>query len=392
MSKSSFDADQASGTYNMLTMVLMAFALAAAGLHYLADSKQKFLLQTISAAEQQFGTAQTVAMLTAQHQSDHEETTLNFLKEKAALVLQQNDMIAARFLPVLGEASMKEAGTLQTAGLNAMRGIANAAFGYATSPNDENASQRVAEIATMAMKELPDNWFKDVEAFTQAKQKEINLMGYGVYGLTSLALLLAAYLSAGMFKPAAQYIKSLLEHIDHVAATDTLTGLYNRVMLFKVTAMLISGAKRHKQELAVLAIDIDELQKINDQHGRAAGDGAIKAVAATLGQVLRNSDVMGRVAGQEFAIFLPATDEYRASLVAEKLRAAVEETHFAVKEHMIMLRVCVGVAEIQAHHKNSDDMLRAAETALRHAKENGRNQVICLSKIQSTAPATTMAV
>ncbi len=392
MSKSSFDADQASSTYNMLTLVLMAFALAAAGLHYLADSKQKFLMQTISAAEQQFGAAQTVAMLTAQHQSDHEDTTLNFLKEKAALILQQNDMIAARFLPVLGEASMKEAGALQTAGLNAMRGIANAAFGYATSPNDENASQRVAEISTMAMKDLPENWFKDVEAFTQAKQKEINLMSYGVYGLTSLALLLAAYLSAGMFKPAAQYIKTLLEHIDHVAATDTLTGLYNRVMLFKVTAMLISGAKRHKQELAVLAIDIDELQKINDQHGRAAGDGAIKAVAATLGQVLRNSDVMGRVAGQEFAIFLPATDEYRASLVAEKLRVAVEETHFAVKEHMIMLRVCVGVAEIQAHHKNSDDMLRAAETALRHAKESGRNKVICLSKIQSTAPATTMAV
>ena len=392
MSKSSFDADKASSTYQMLTMVLVAFALGAAALHFVIDGKQKYLLQTVAAAEQQFGLAQTVAMLTAQHQKDGEETTLDNLKEKAALLLQQNDIIAARFLPVMGQASLKDAASLQTPGLSAMRGIANAAFGYTTAPHDESASQRVAEIAVMAMKDLPEHWGKDVDTFIAATQKQLNLMTYGVYGLSALAALLALYLSAGMFKPAAQYIKSLLEHIDHVAATDTLTGLYNRVMLFKVTAMLISGAKRHKQELAVLAIDIDELQKINDAHGRAAGDGAIKTVAATLGQVLRNSDVMGRVAGQEFAIFLPATDEYRASLVAEKLRAAVEDTPFAVKEHTIMLRVCVGVAEIQPHHKNSDDMLRAAETALRHAKETGRNKVICLSKIQSVAPPETIAV
>lgn len=392
MSKSSYNADKASSTYNMLTMLLVAFALGAAALHFVIDGKQKYLLQTTSMAEQQFGLAQTVAMLVAQHQLDNEESTLDNLKEKAALLLQQNDTIASYFLPVMGQASLKDTSALQTLGLSSMRGIAGAAFSYTSAPNDENAKQRVAEISTMATKELRENWGKDVATYTAALQKQISMMTYGLYGLSGIAALLALYLSAGMFKPAAQYIKSLLEHIDHVAATDTLTGLYNRVMLFKVTAMLISGAKRHKQELAVLAIDIDELQKINDAHGRAAGDGAIKAVAATLGQVLRNSDVMGRVAGQEFAIFLPATDEYRASLVAEKLRAAVEETHFAVKEHMIMLRVSVGVAEIQPHHKNSDDMLRAAETALRHAKENGRNKVICLSKIQSIAPATTMAV
>ena len=392
MSKSSFNADKASSTYNLLTIVLIAFALGAAALHFVIDGKQKYLLQTASAAEQQFGLAQSVAMLVAQHQLDNEETTLNNLKEKAALLLQQNDVIAARFLPVMGQASMKDQSALQTPGLSAMRSIAGAAFGYTSAPYDENAKQRVAEISAMAIKELPEHWGKDVDTFITAIQKQVNMMTYGLYGLTGIAVLLALYLSSGMFKPAAQYIKTLLEHIDHVAATDTLTGLYNRVMLFKVTAMLISGAKRHKQELAVLAIDIDELQKINDAHGRAAGDGAIKAVAATLGQVLRNSDVMGRVAGQEFAIFLPATDEYRASLVAEKLRVAVEETHFAVKEHMIMLRVCIGVAEIQPHHKNSDDMLRAAETALRNAKETGRNKVVCLSKIQSLEPAATMAV
>lgn len=392
MSKSSYNADKASSTYNMLTMVLIAFALGAAALHFVIDGKQKYLLQTASAAEQQFGLAQSVAMLVAQHQLDNEETTLNNLKEKAALLLQQNDLLAARFLPVMGQASMKDPSALQTPGLSAMRGIAGAAFGYTSAPYDENAKQRVAEISTMAMKDLPEHWGKDVDSFTAATQKQVNMMTYGLYGLTGVAVLLALYLSSGMFKPAAQYIKTLLEHIDHVAATDTLTGLYNRVMLFKVTAMLISGAKRHKQELAVLAIDIDELQKINDAHGRAAGDGAIKAVAGTLGQVLRNSDVMGRVAGQEFAIFLPATDEYRASLVAEKLRAAVEDTPFAVKEQVVMLRVSVGVAEIQPQHKNSDDMLRAAETALRNAKETGRNKVVCLSKIQSIAPAATIAV
>ncbi|HYD18716.1 MAG TPA: GGDEF domain-containing protein [Patescibacteria group bacterium] len=383
---SSFDAAKATGTYNTLTMILVALALGAAGLHFYIDGKQKFLLQTVDAAQQQYGLVMRVAMLTAQYQADQQDSTLGALKEAGAKVYEQNDILATRFLPVLGTKSMSNAANLHTPGLDAARSLADAAFSYATSPHEESAAEKVRVVSDKAMKDMPEFWGADVAAFAAGKQKEIDLLTYVLYGLCGAAALVALYLSSALFGPCAKYVQKLLEHIDHVAANDTLTGAYNRVALFKVTAMLISGAKRHKQELAVLAIDIDGLQIVNDTFGRAAGDGAIKTVAATLQQVLRNSDVMGRVAGQEFAIFLPATDEYRASLVAEKLRKAVEEVPFAVKEHTVMLRVSIGVAELQPHHKNADDLLRAAETALRGAKDAGRNRVVTLSSISAPVP------
>lgn len=215
----------------------------------------------------------------------------------------------------------------------------------------------------------------DIAAELAVGQKKIDTfvtVSVNIYALILGVLLCESFLVVG---PALGYIARQREYVEKMGATDMLTGAYNRAALFKVAVMLISSAKRHRQELTALAIDIDELARINERHGRAAGDAAIRTVAKTLAEVLRNSDVMGRVGGGEFGVFLPATGEYHAGYVAEKLRAAVEDVPFSVKDSVILLRVSIGMAGMQERHRNPDDMLRAAETVLRQAKSDGRNRV-----------------
>ena len=207
------------------------------------------------------------------------------------------------------------------------------------------------------------------------------------FGLCAAMVVVVLYQLSALFAPAIAHIRQQREHLEHMGSTDMLTGFYNRAMLFKVVSTLISGARRHKHPLTALAVDIDEIKVINDKHGRAAGDTAIKKVAGALGEVLRTSDVMGRVGGGEFAVFLPSTDEYRASFAAEKLRAAIEALPFNVKDAVVLLRVSIGVAEMQPHHKTTDDVLRAAESALKFAKDSGRNRVGTLSGMASGVPA-----
>lgn len=221
-------------------------------------------------------------------------------------------------------------------------------------------------------------------------QRGIDRLYVASFALYGLLLGLLAYESFFLVRPALHQIARLRQQQEQMAATDLLTGAYNRSALFKVAVMLIGSARRHKQELTVLAVDIDELARVNDRQGRAGGDAAIRAVAKTMAETLRNSDVMGRIGGGEFAVFLPGTDEYRASFVAEKLRAAIEDLPFAVKESIILLRVSIGIAQMQEFHRTPDDLLRAAEAALAQAKKNGRNCIMTRAALdQTTAAAET---
>ena len=138
----------------------------------------------------------------------------------------------------------------------------------------------------------------------------------------------------------------------------------------------------------MLVVDVDEFEKLNDKYGRAVGDAVLSRLAEELATCLRNSDVLGRFGGDEFAILLPATDEYRATYVAEKLRAAAEAMAYTQDEQQIMLTVSVGLAEIQQHHTTPDDMLRAAQSALQKAKKDGRNRCVAFSQINEATSAT----
>lgn len=228
---------------------------------------------------------------------------------------------------------------------------------------------------------------EDMGALVAAAKKDIELLNNILFGVYAAMLVLLICAERMLFQPALARVRELKKNLEHMSTTDLLTGQYTRASLFKVANMLINGAKRHKHPLAVLAVDIDDFKAINDKRGRIVGDAAIKTVALALAEALRTSDALGRVGGEEFAVFLPNTDEYRANYVAEKLRKTIEELNFGVGGVPVFLRVSIGIAEINHDvHKTPDDMLRAAEVALQHAKATGRNRVVAFGSLATGQP------
>jgi len=373
---------KAGSTHSTVALVMVVLALLAGGLHYYAMMQQQVLQQTLMAAERQYAVSQRVAMLVAQHETSHDDALLQPIKEAAGIALAAHDGLVARFT---NSGVGRDESIAAESALNTLRTLVDHAYSYANDPNGDTAKDLSGDIAMTAQSKIPDEWLPAISTYMTVAAKPIMFISYGVFACCALLLLALGYEATALFAPALRHIAKQKESIEQMSATDMLTGLYNRMALFKVVSMLISGAKRHKQELAVLAVDIDELRKINDVFGRAGGDAAIKAVANTVRDTLRNSDVMGRIAGGEFCIFLPSTDEYRASLVAEKLRVAVADMNFSLKDKIIMLTVSIGAADMQPLHKSPDDMLRSAEAAMAKAKEAGRNRVMLYSTFGATA-------
>ena len=127
------------------------------------------------------------------------------------------------------------------------------------------------------------------------------------------------------------------------ARTDHLTGLANRREFERVIEREVALAERHHRRLSLMMIDLDNLKRINDRLGHAAGDGALKLVAQQLLRVVRASDLCARVGGDEFAVAMPETDLDRARDVAARLRRAVEHAGLGMKapEHS---EVSIGIA------------------------------------------------
>jgi diguanylate cyclase (GGDEF)-like protein len=382
-----FTAASASKLYNMTAFAIVLLVLGAIGLQHHTLGQQKILTETAALARHESVLVQRIAVLVLHYRATLEESVIKTLSATNSDAFTTHESVAPFVLSGMHGAS-NDAATMTAKGIdNTMRGYIEKSFGFAAAPQSESATTFADEITKGALGEVAQKWHDATNAYIEAGLKKTQLYTRIGFGLLAAALLLLAVEAMMIFAPAIRYIVSLREHIDHMAATDQLTGFYNRAMLFKVAAMLISGAKRHKQEVAAIAVSLDDFKRVTDAHGKAAGEAAIKALAGVLREVLRNSDVMGRVSGEEFAVFLPATNEYRAAYVAEKIRAAVEELPFKIKDNMVELRVSAGVGELQAHHKTPDDLLRAAEAGQRHAIESGGNRVSTMTASKSGAPA-----
>jgi len=139
-------------------------------------------------------------------------------------------------------------------------------------------------------------------------------------------------------------------------------------------------ARREKQPLALLMIDIDFFKKYNDCYGHLAGDDCLRKVAKHLSQViLRPGDIAARYGGEEFALILPNTDLNGARIVAERLLndvAAADIAHAQVPSGKLTLSI--GVASITPGlASKAASLIQAADQALYTAKESGRNRVCC---------------
>ena len=171
-------------------------------------------------------------------------------------------------------------------------------------------------------------------------------------------------------------LKDINVKLQVLATTDSLTNIKNRRSFFDSSEPMIPYCKREKKSIGFLMIDIDHFKVINDTYGHGTGDEAIKLIANTLNTIVRKSDILGRIGGEEFAVALPNTKEDGVLLVANKIRLAIENLIFTDgKDKNIDLRVSIGAAMLRDDDEDIDDLRHRADEALYIAKNSGRNQV-----------------
>ncbi|GAB4260036.1 MAG: hypothetical protein Kow0065_10190 [Methylomicrobium sp.] len=170
--------------------------------------------------------------------------------------------------------------------------------------------------------------------------------------------------------------KRLEEKLRRLATTDELTGLPNRRYFMERLAEQLARTQRHNNhQVAVLMLDLDYFKKINDRYGHALGDRVLKHFAAIMRKQLRKIDTVGRLGGEEFAIFMPDTDLAAAGIFAERLRQQVAELPLSTDTQTVDVTVSIGIALLKSDDAQPDAVLIRADQALYRAKENGRNRV-----------------
>ncbi|HPF25423.1 MAG: EAL domain-containing protein [Steroidobacteraceae bacterium] len=165
--------------------------------------------------------------------------------------------------------------------------------------------------------------------------------------------------------------------IRYLARYDALTKVPNRMQFQHLLQQAIARALRSKQALALLYIDMDHFKEINDTFGHAAGDRALEILAERLGQTVPKDTVVGRLAGDEFALFiegLPADEDNRGT-IAQFSRKLLEDISraFQVANQEVYLTGSVGIAMCPRDATNVIDIIRNADAAMYHAKQNGGN-------------------
>jgi len=164
----------------------------------------------------------------------------------------------------------------------------------------------------------------------------------------------------------------LLQQAEILAATDPLTGVYNRRQLFTLGAYELTQARRVHQPLSALAIDIDYFKQINDTHGHLIGDEILRVVARIFQGSLREEDILARVGGDEFVVLLPKTDIHEAAAIAERLRHATQGHAIHLARISLSITISIGVAQLTAEVVDLDALLLRCDEGLYAAKHAGR--------------------
>jgi diguanylate cyclase (GGDEF)-like protein len=167
-----------------------------------------------------------------------------------------------------------------------------------------------------------------------------------------------------------EYVK--IKELEHMASTDVLTKLFNRSKLNDVLEKEIALSNAISSPLSIIFIDIDHFKDVNDTYGHDVGDKVLIDIANIISSSTRASDIAARWGGEEFMITLQSTDTAHASILAEKLRATVEEYIFAIVGN---LTISLGVTEYM-NNESEETFIKRVDKALYEAKESGRNRVV----------------
>jgi diguanylate cyclase (GGDEF)-like protein len=165
------------------------------------------------------------------------------------------------------------------------------------------------------------------------------------------------------------------ERLFDLATTDPLTGCLSRRHFIERANDLIALSRRLGLPTSLVLMDLDEFKRINDTYGHPAGDKVLRGVGQTSRDHVRATDLLGRMGGEEFALLMPQTAIAGATLLADRLRAAIEIGVTEAAETSIRITASLGLAEIRPN-ESFDSLYARADTALYLAKERGRNRVV----------------
>jgi diguanylate cyclase (GGDEF)-like protein len=179
----------------------------------------------------------------------------------------------------------------------------------------------------------------------------------------------------------AQQLKKLLLHLQKMAVTDPLTGIYNRGAVLNRAEGELSRMDRHNvlppgNSLGVIMIDLDHFKKVNDTYGHQTGDKVLREMTIRVTNCLREYDVFGRYGGEEFLVIVPDGDFKSAIALAERIRHELIKSPFVCGDHKLPITASFGVTSCQDPTEAINVALQRADEALYKAKEEGRNLVV----------------
>ena len=169
--------------------------------------------------------------------------------------------------------------------------------------------------------------------------------------------------------------KRMERQLINMALFDSLTGSLSRPAFLEQSDKEMTRSKRYHRPLSVMMIDIDHFKLVNDNYGHAAGDSVLQIFVEAIQEVIRTTDFLGRVGGEEFALLLPDTSLNSAHHLAERVRERINKYPYLAGGMLIDVTASLGVAEIQEFDSDIKALLNRADEALYTAKQAGRNRV-----------------
>ena len=176
--------------------------------------------------------------------------------------------------------------------------------------------------------------------------------------------------------------------LEHLAQTDSLTGLYNHRFFHDRLRAELTRASRSHDSASVLMFDLDDFKRVNDIYGHGAGDQLLIQLSRTVCETVRGSDVVCRIGGEEFAVIMPSCDAGDALGLASRLTEALAAIEFEPAGH---ITISVGVAQGPQHAANPRALVACAEAAMMTAKARGKNQIVLYDERASERPQATSA-
>lgn len=169
-------------------------------------------------------------------------------------------------------------------------------------------------------------------------------------------------------------LNSAKEIAERMAMTDVLSGLSNRRAFFDRGEAIFNAARRYNHPTSVMMLDIDRFKAINDAHGHAAGDEVIKVLASILRHGVRDSDIIGRIGGEEFAVILPETNVEAAQELGERMLNDIRRIAVHIGDLKITYTASIGIASRSEKDHSLNELVAKADRALYRAKEEGRDR------------------